>query len=367
MTTRIVLVGGFLGAGKTTLLLSAAQKLVERGYRVGLVTNDQGNDLIDTAIGNDAAIPVTEVAGGCFCCRFPDLLTNLQRLQEVVDPHLILAEPVGSCTDLVATVLRPLVQFYGEQYELAPLSVLLDSSRSIDDFSPEVHYLYRQQLAEAELLLLSKCDLLTAQERANQQVLHQTAFPEKRLLPLSAKHGEGVDQWLDIILGQRSANPDALDIDYDRYAAAEAALGWLNAKGQVRDDQPYSLQQWATTLLTHLSTLCNQYDTPIAHVKLAVKARNGSPDNVSKSDQSIQLKASLSHADTMISWDIVQENLAGAAHEFILNARINATPTQLEQMVMQAIEHAKPTPNSRYYLEHFECFRPLPPQPNYRL
>ncbi|MCB0080402.1 MAG: hypothetical protein KDE47_05715, partial [Caldilineaceae bacterium] len=69
MSIRLIITGGFLGAGKTTLLLTAARRLAERGYRVGLITNDQGADLVDTALGTGAEIPVTEVAGGCFCCR----------------------------------------------------------------------------------------------------------------------------------------------------------------------------------------------------------------------------------------------------------------------------------------------------------
>ena len=77
MTTRIAIVGGFLGAGKTTLILQAVRKLAEQGYRVGLVTNDQGEDLVDTALAAQATIPVTEVAGGCFCCRFPFLVKRI--------------------------------------------------------------------------------------------------------------------------------------------------------------------------------------------------------------------------------------------------------------------------------------------------
>ena len=45
-----------------------------------------------------------EVAGGCFCCRFPDLLAAIRELQATAAPEFILAEPVGSCTDLAATV-----------------------------------------------------------------------------------------------------------------------------------------------------------------------------------------------------------------------------------------------------------------------
>ena len=365
--TRIVIVGGFLGAGKTTLLLSAAQRLVERGYRVGLVTNDQGEDLVDTALGNEAAVPVTEVAGGCFCCRFPDLLTSLQHLQEAVDPHIILAEPVGSCTDLVSTVLRPLVQFYGEQYELAPLTVLLDSSRAIDDFGPDVHYLYQQQLAEAELILLSKSDLLTPSEQEAQKISRQVALPQARLLSVSATSGDGLDGWLDVILGQTSANPEALVIDYERYAEAEAALGWLNAKGQVRANASYSLYQWTTKLLTNLGDLCVQYDCPIAHIKTLVTAASIHAPSQSTMHDPARFKASLTQAASTISWDIESGNQDATAHEFILNIRVNAKPEQLEQMTMQAIENAKPNPGSRYYLEHFECFSPLPPVPHHRL
>ena len=49
-TTRLILVGGFLGAGKTTLLWEAAHRIMENGQRVGLITNDQAPDLVDTAI-----------------------------------------------------------------------------------------------------------------------------------------------------------------------------------------------------------------------------------------------------------------------------------------------------------------------------
>ena len=91
MPARLILVGGFLGAGKTTLLLQAAKRLAARGLRVGLVTNDQGSDLVDTSLAARQHIPVSEVAGGCFCCRFPDLMAGLERLHEVVQPDVVLA------------------------------------------------------------------------------------------------------------------------------------------------------------------------------------------------------------------------------------------------------------------------------------
>ena len=156
---RYIMIGGFLGAGKTTAVSKLAAHLAASGSRVGLITNDQGRELVDTRMLRSQGFATEEIAGGCFCCRFSSLVEAAARLTAETQPDVFIAEPVGSCTDLVATVLRPLVQFYGEHYELAPLTVLLDASRSLDDFSADVRYLYHQQVAEAEILLLSKSDL----------------------------------------------------------------------------------------------------------------------------------------------------------------------------------------------------------------
>src|SRR5579862_302 len=107
-TIRFVMVGGFLGAGKTTTLSRLARLYMNRGQRVGLVTNDQAQDLVDTHSLQAQGFAVEEVAGACFCCRFGDLIGKVDRLQNSEHPDVILAEPVGSCTDLVATVVQPL-------------------------------------------------------------------------------------------------------------------------------------------------------------------------------------------------------------------------------------------------------------------
>ena len=47
---RYVMLGGFLGAGKTTAVARLAERLSAQGLRVGLITNDQGAELVDTAM-----------------------------------------------------------------------------------------------------------------------------------------------------------------------------------------------------------------------------------------------------------------------------------------------------------------------------
>src|SRR3954470_6370179 len=95
---RFVMVGGFLGAGKTTTLARLARFYQGRGQRVGLVTNDQADNLVDTTSLRSQGLTVEEVPGACFCCRFDDLVGCVGRLEAAERPDVILAEPVGSCT-----------------------------------------------------------------------------------------------------------------------------------------------------------------------------------------------------------------------------------------------------------------------------
>lgn len=228
-------VGGFLGAGKTTALAAAARELIGRGLTVGVVANDQGHDIVDTAVFRGAGLPTAEVAGGCFCCRFDDLLAGADRLLAEQPVDVLLAEAVGSCTDLVATVYRPLRRFFPDRFRLAPFTVLVepDRIREMLEGGPaipaDVAYLFERQLAEADLLLLTKVDLLDASARAEARRALEAMARGAPVLDLSATGGEGVGQWVDRLLARDPLADRGLDMDYDAYARGEAALAWLNA------------------------------------------------------------------------------------------------------------------------------------------
>ncbi len=55
MDLRVV--GGFLGSGKTTAIVSALHTLIAAGQRVGVITNDKGRFLVDTAFSGARAWP----------------------------------------------------------------------------------------------------------------------------------------------------------------------------------------------------------------------------------------------------------------------------------------------------------------------
>src|SRR6266516_1814522 len=165
---RYIMIGGFLGAGKTTTVVRLAQHLIDQGLKVGLITNDQGSELVDTAMLRSRGFATEEIPGGCFCCRFNSLVDAARKLTVATRPDVFIAEPVGSCTDLVATVTYPLRRIYGSQFTVAPLSVLVDPIRALrileveegGRFSDKVRYIYLKQIEEADLLVINKAELL---------------------------------------------------------------------------------------------------------------------------------------------------------------------------------------------------------------
>src|SRR5829696_8894510 len=81
VTVRFVMIGGFLGAGKTTTIARLARQYQTQGKRVGVVTNDQAHDLVDTNALRSQGLSVEEVPGACFCCRFEDLVERVGALE----------------------------------------------------------------------------------------------------------------------------------------------------------------------------------------------------------------------------------------------------------------------------------------------
>ncbi len=339
----LVLVGGFLGAGKTTLLLAAARLLCERGVRAAVITNDQGAELVDTRMAEAAGIAAGEVAGACFCCRFSSLI-EIARSLRAAAPRVIFAEPVGSCVDLAATVLRPLQQHYAAEFNIAPLSVLVDPSRVADLLRPDADahltWLFQNQIAEADLVVFTKADL----------------YPEPPSLPgiaarrVSARSGQGVSAWLDEILcGHLNAGAHRLKIDYGRYAAAEAALGWLNWEAEVRLSAGLPPALLVGPLLERLDRELTATGAAIVHLKIFDRVPDG------------YLRAGIcgNGEEPSIDGDLI----GGPArrHEILLNLRARALPSVLASAVQRAASEIP----GRVNVRHQQAFQPSPPKPEY--
>ena len=230
--TKLILVGGFLGAGKTSMLYRAAQLLREEGNRVGLITNDQASNLVDTAILSDAGMPVNEVSGSCFCCNFPGLIEAIESVASAIDGGITIAEPVGSCTDLSATILQPIKDRHRDLADPAPMTVMADPERLrgiLDKKYSTAAYIATKQFEEADIILINKADVLKKDDLRDLVRRTQERWPDAKVMTASVKENTGVREWLDEVLRAGTAGSHLAEVDYDLYADGEAAYGWLNA------------------------------------------------------------------------------------------------------------------------------------------
>jgi Ni2+-binding GTPase involved in maturation of urease and hydrogenase len=357
------MVGGFLGAGKTTALLRLAEHLSAQGRRVGLITNDQSQGLVDTSMVNAKGYPVEEITGGCFCCRFTSLTDAADRLTRDARPDVFLAEPVGSCTDLRATVQYPLRRMYGSDYRIAPLSVLVDPHRAARvlglepgrTFSPKVQYIYEKQLEEADIIVINKSDLLGAEQRERLQQALESRFPNAEVVAVSARTGAELDGWFGRLSGQLASRP-AMDVDYDVYAEGEALLGWLNATARVLSSEPFDGNELLRRVAERVQGVLATRAVEIAHLKMTLSPDTGSDLavlNLVRTDGRVELPHRLAEPLT--------------AGELIVNLRAEDDPEQLQAVVMPALEDTAREMNVSLHIDHSEHFRPGRPQPTHRV
>jgi len=366
--TRLIMTGGFLGAGKTTLLLRLGEWLTDRGLRVGLVTNDQAGGLVDTSLGRAHDLAVEEIAGGCFCCRFNSLLEAAEALGREQAADILLAEPVGSCTDLVATVSLPLEQLHGERFELAPFSVVLDPLRAArilglaagPRFSDHVEYIYRKQLEEAECIVINKIDLADDALRTQLRQAIVREFPAARLFELSAREGIGVEAWCEAMLSDCSAAAAIADLDYDRYADGEALLGWLNADIRLAAQEAEQGGEFDGNdlLLELLMTIRGELAATgfeIAHLKATLSVEGDDYElaaaNLVRTDDAPTLSHRLAEPIDI--------------GRLLLNLRAEADPDLLKQAIHRSLQTL--TDRCDVTVSHLEHFRPGRPVPTHRL
>jgi G3E family GTPase len=357
-----IALSGFLGAGKTTTMTTAAQRLREAGKRVVVITNDQGTDLVDTMLARRQGERVGEVTGGCFCCRFEDLFDVTTRLVQQENADVVIAESVGSCTDLTATVIRPMRRLHGDAFRVAPLTTVVDPVRYLrllpeldrGDDGGDLAYLFGKQLQEAAIIGVNKADLLDDEGLAEVLASLAARCPQAEVLSYSAARGD-LAPLLEAWTRVHGADQSDLPLDYDRYAKAEAQLAWLNQAFDLHADDDFSPASWARTAMEALARRCRAATVMIGHIKIMV----GDGEEVTK--------ASLIDADTPPCLDL-RGATACTDGRAVVNARVGCEPEQLDQFVTTAVKEASEqlgVTASPADAQH--SFKPGRPNPTHRI
>lgn len=358
-TTRIVFVGGFLGAGKTTLLQNITQRLLQAGHQVGIVTNDQAPGLVDTLLLAQDNRNIKEVSGSCFCCNYNGLLEALQQMRQEQRATIILAEPVGSCTDLSATILQPLKEHLRTVFSLSPLSVVVDAVKLKAmmqglpvGLHPSAEYILRKQLEEADIVVINKIDLLAGDDITRLNKYMEFTYPESSRFFLSAQTGEGVQEWLDVTIQRNDAGNRIIEVDYDQYAEGEAVLGWLNGT-LTCEGETTEWNDFIYKLLSDIGQQLEKTGASVGHIKIIAVSEDGNQtiSNLTGSMETLEVRG---------------DSLSSRSAQLTINARAEIAPDQLERVVRNALDKAcdnsltrttiawrtlvpgRPTPTHRY-------------------
>jgi Ni2+-binding GTPase involved in maturation of urease and hydrogenase len=355
------LVGGFLGSGKTTAIIGAARHLMANGLRVGVVTNDQGRYLVDTAFFRAADLPAVEVTGGCFCCNYDDLGARLSQLQEAARPDVIFAESVGSCADVVATVIKPFLELDAGRFTLNSFSVFADirllRRRLLGQpmpFGDDVVYIFDKQIEEANLLILNKADALAPDQAQAMLRLAEDRFPGKRLRLQDSRQPGQAAAWADLLQSGAVPPPrSAVDIDYARYGAGEAELAWLDEEVAFTAP-PGRGAEAVRALIGGLAQALRERALPVGHVKFLVRADGR--------ETKISLPALFDDA-----WRDEVPAVAGADARVVINARVQMPAEELRALAAAAAREAAERARAVYTETELSAFHPAFPRPTHRL
>jgi len=180
---QALVVSGFLGSGKTTLVRHLLAEGQREGVRTAVVSNEFGELGIDEALLADTGGDFVELSGGCVCCRLSDdLLKTLQQLWERAQPERVIVETSG-----VALPYDTLINFWRDpvrEWAVDESSVVVVSAEQVAS-GRDLDHTFEDQVCSADLLVVSKTDLVSPEVAARVEDLLRRLQPDVPLLRAS--------------------------------------------------------------------------------------------------------------------------------------------------------------------------------------
>lgn len=254
----VTVLSGFLGAGKTTVLSHILNN--REGKKVAVIVNDMSEINIDASIVqnevslNHSEEKLVEMSNGCICCTLrEDLLLAVRELSETGKFDYLVIESTGISEPLPVAETFTFNDEDGVSLsDVAKLDTMVtvvdaftflkdyDAAQSLQEAGESlgeedersVSDLLVDQIEFADVILISKTDLVPATEVERLSAILKTLNTSARLIPIS--QGK-VD--LDAVL-----NTDLFDFD-----KAQQAPGWLKEmRGEhVPETEEYGISSFS--------------------------------------------------------------------------------------------------------------------------
>jgi G3E family GTPase len=223
----LTFIGGFLGSGETTLLNRLL--VAPHGRRLVVLVNDFGRVNIDAALVASQTDDMINLANGCVCCAVSaDMIKTLIEIAEREEPPAAIvleASGIAVLNGIVQIVLaNPAIRLDG--------SLVVADEETLRELAEDTltSRLFQNQISAADLIVLSKVDLLDELQRAEAREWLAAHYPEKRVV--EAVNGDvpaqvvlGIDTELDVQAEAPSTTDHAHDFESVSFTVDEPLDG----------------------------------------------------------------------------------------------------------------------------------------------
>lgn len=355
------IIGGFLGSGKTTAIVAAAKQLVSLNKKVGIITNDQGKYLVDTAFYRYENLPTVEVTGGCFCTNFDDFEAKFNEIREQVDPDVVFAEAIGTSPDIVASVVKPLHELNIAGVSIKSLTVFNDVrllrhriQGKLMPFSEHVLYIIDKQIDNADVLIINKIDLVSREESSEIEKIVQKEYPGKKIRMQNSRDENNIKGWIDLLDSLQTYTLGiSPEIDYMKFGKGETSLSWMNEK-IVLDVSGRNGRDVVIGVLGSIIEAVLENGCGIGHLKFLI------------GDKFHEIKTGITFLENE-RWKNDIPDLFGDWITILINARIEAEPERLQKIIQKSIKESADKMKIAFVESDCDVFRPRMPEPSRRI
>ncbi|MBW0454736.1 MAG: GTP-binding protein [Candidatus Kinetoplastibacterium crithidii] len=163
----VTIITGFLGAGKTTLLNKILS--TQHGLKLAVIENEFGSENIDNEIlvqnNNEEII---ELSNGCVCCTIRgdmvDTLSNLHKKLQIkqINFDRVIIETTGLADPGPLCQTFFIDDYIAKNYMLDAIITLVDAKHAPKTLDEQIEA--QKQIGFADVILISKCDLVSEEE-----------------------------------------------------------------------------------------------------------------------------------------------------------------------------------------------------------
>jgi len=334
---KYMVTSGFLGAGKTTSMIAFAKSVNARYGKAAIIANDLGaSNIVDAEYTATTDVLTSQIAGDCICYQHDSLVGKLNQL--AADGATVIFSDIPGCgIGALDHVYLQLEDRRPGEFELMPFTCIVDPERlrmimpesANLNLPPEMRFLLDAQMAEADLIVLNKKDLMTDSEMGERIAFISEKYPETPVMVISALTGDGVDDVVDYLI-THSATAKHREIGYgsDEFIAAENLLSWYNRRVffEEKDDKNVDFNAVISDLFEEIRKGLKAVDSNVPHLKVFASG-----------DEGDFIKASIIGIDYDIEY-AQKLSKPYSALSVILNARAAADSQVMADIVDRALE-----------------------------